>query len=141
MAKRNQFKMSTSQRQSRRFSDNFKKTKVREMEQGRTSVSEISKQYEVSTVNVYRWLSKFGSMKNKQERMVVESNSDTRELLELKKKVAELERIVGQKQVLLDFKDKMIDIAEETYGVDIKKKFFIKPSSSSGRPGNNTPLV
>ena len=84
MAKRNQFKMSTSERQSRRFSDNFKKTKVREMEQGRTSVSEISKQYEVSTVNVYRWLSKFGSMKNKQERMVVESNSDTRELLELK---------------------------------------------------------
>lgn len=141
MAKRNQFKMSTSERQSRRFSDNFKKTKVREMEQGRTSVSEISKQYEVSTVNVYRWLSKFGSMKNKQERMVVESNSDTRELLELKKKVAELERIVGQKQVLLDFKDKMIDIAEETYGVDIKKKFSTKPSATSGSTGNNTPLV
>ena len=141
MAKRNQFKMSTSERQSRRFSDNFKKTKVREMEQGRTSVSEISKQYEVSTVNVYRWLSKFGSMKNKQERMVVETNSDTRELLELKKKVAELERIVGQKQVLLDFKDKMIDIAEETYGVDIKKKFSTKPSATSGSTGNNTPLV
>ena len=141
MAKRNQFKMSTSERQSRRFSDNFKKTKVREMEQGRTRVSEISKQYEVSTVNVYRWLSKFGSMKNKQERMVVESNSDTRELLELKKKVAELERIVGQKQVLLDFKDKMIDIAEETYGVDIKKKFSTKPSATSGSTGNNTPLV
>ena len=141
MAKRNQFKMSTSQRQSRRFSDNFKQTKVRELEQGRTSVSEISKQYEVSTVNVYRWLSKFGSMKNKQERMVVETNSDTRELLELKKKVAELERIVGQKQVLLDFKDKMIDIAEETYGVDIKKKFSTKPSSTSGSSGNNTPLV
>jgi hypothetical protein len=80
-------------------------------------------------------------MKNKQERMVVESNSDTRELLELKKKVAELERIVGQKQVLLDFKDKMIDIAEETYGVDIKKKFSTKPSATSGSTGNNTPLV
>lgn len=141
MAKRNQFKMSTSQRQSRRFSDNFKQIKVRELEQGRTSVSEISKQYEVSRVNVYRWLSKFGSMKNKQERTVVETNSDTRQLLELKKKVAELERIVGQKQVLLDFKDKMIDIAEETYGVDIKKKFSTKASSTSGSSGNNTPLV
>ena len=141
MAKRNQFKMSISQRQSRRFSDNFKQTKVRELEQGRISVSEISKQYEVSTVNVYRWLSKFGSMKNKEVRMVVETNSDTRELLDLKKKVAELERIIGQKQVLLDFKDKMIDIAEETYGVDIKKKFSTKLSSPSGRSGNNTPLV
>lgn len=141
MAKRNQFKMSTSQRQSRRFSDNFKQTKVREIERGRTSVFEISKQYEVSTVNVYRWLSKFGTMKNKEERMVIETDSDTRELLQLKKKVAELERIIGQKQVLLDFKDKMIDIAEETYGVDIKKKLFTKPSATSGSTGNNTAIA
>ncbi len=35
--------------------------------------------------------------------------------------MADLERIIGQKQVLLDFSDKMIYLAEETYGVDIKK--------------------
>ncbi|MBK5261313.1 MAG: hypothetical protein JJE17_01920, partial [Peptostreptococcaceae bacterium] len=46
------------------------------------------------------------------------TDSDTRQLLALKKKVAELEQIVGQKQILIDFKDKMIDLAEETYGVD-----------------------
>ncbi|TBH70176.1 hypothetical protein EWU22_13130, partial [Aquirufa nivalisilvae] len=55
----------------------------------------------------------------------------------LKKKVAELERIVGQKQILLDFKDKMIDLAEQAYGVDIKKKFDSKPFDTTGSPEKN----
>ena len=69
-------------------------------------------------------------------RTIVEAESDTRKLLELKAKVAELERIIGQKQVLLDFKDKMIELAEEAYGVDIKKKFGNEPSSGAGSTGN-----
>jgi len=139
MATRNQFKMSTSERRSRTFSENFKIKKVREIEQGKTKVSEICKQYEVSETSVYRWLQSYGRMKNKKERIIVETESDTQQLLALKKKVAELERIVGQKQVLLDFKDKMIDLAEEIYGVDIKKKFSTKPSNTSGSDEKNTP--
>lgn len=138
MAKREQFKMSTSERRSRKFSDSFKIQKVREIETGKTKVSEICKQYEVASVNVYRWLNKFGSMKNKKERIIVETESDTKQLLALKKKVAELEQIIGQKQILLDFKDKMIDIAEETYGVDIKKKFSTRQSNSFGNTEKNT---
>jgi len=63
-------------------------------------------------------------MKKKPERLIVESDSDTKKLLELKKRVAELERIVGQKQIMIDFKDKMIELAEEHYKFDIKKKLF-----------------
>jgi transposase-like protein len=136
MANRNQFKMSIAERRKRTFSENFKREKVREIELGRTKISEISKQYEVSFTNIYRWIATFGSMKQKLERTIVESQSDTKELLELKKKVAELERIIGQKQILIDFKDKMIEIAEETYGVDIKKKFTTKPSDSTGLTGS-----
>jgi len=127
MARREQFKMSIAERRRRRFSDTFKIQKVREIETGKTKVSEICKQYEVTPANVYKWLDKFGSKKDKKERLIVETDSDTKQLLALKKKVAELERIIGQKQILIDFKDKMIEIAEETYGVDIKKN--ILPSS------------
>lgn len=141
MATRDQFKMTTAQRRRRHFSDSFKIQKVRELETGRTKVSELCFQYEVAYNTVYRWLNKFGSMKNKKERLIIESDSDTRQLLELKKKVAELERIIGQKQVMLDFKDKMIELAEETYGVDIKKKFTTSPSNSSGGTENNTPTA
>jgi transposase-like protein len=134
MARLEQLKMTTAERRQRKFSDNFKIQKVREIETGQTKVSEICSQYQVASKNVYLWIDKFGSMKkNKKEHMVVETDSDTRQLIELKKRVSELERIIGQKQILIDFQDKMIDLAEETYGVDIKKKFFSTPSSTSGK--------
>jgi len=141
MATKQKFKMTVSERRQRSFSDSFKLQKVKEIERGITKVSEICKQYEVSSTNVYRWLNKFGNMKNKKERLIIETDSDTKQLLELKKKVAELERIIGQKQILIDFKNKMIDLAEETYGVDIKKKFSTQPSSTSGNIMNNTDSV
>ena len=137
MATRTTFKLSETAREKRHFSDNFKREKVQEIETGRTRPCEIVKQYEVSYTSVYRWITKFGGMKQKRERLIVESDSDTKELLALKKKVAELEQIIGQKQILLDFKDKMIDIAEETYQVDIKKKFGTKPSGTTGSTEKN----
>lgn len=141
MAIRDQFQMSVHQRRMRHFSTNFKIEKVREIEQGKTKVSEVCRQYEVSSTNVRRWIDKFGKMKKSKERVIVESLSDTQQLLELKKKVASLERIIGQKQILLDFKDKMIDIAEEMYGVDIKKKCSIEPLNPTGETEKNTPSV
>jgi transposase-like protein len=110
---------------------------VLEIERGISRVNEVCKQYEVSATSVYNWIAKYGSSK-KEAKMVVETDSDTQELLRLKKQVAELERVIGQKQILIDFKDKMIELAEETYGVEIKKKFSTQPSGTSGNTGKNT---
>lgn len=139
MATRTEFELTLQERKSRQFSKNFKVIKVREIESGVSSISQIKHQYQVSYATIYRWIHKFGNMGKKQERLIVETQSDTQELLALKKRVAELERIVGQKQILIDFKDKMIEIAEEQYGVDIKKKFSSIPSGTSGTTENNTP--
>jgi transposase-like protein len=132
MANRIEFKMTTAERRQRHFSENFKRQKVRELEIGISQVCDLTRQYEVSTTSIYRWISKFGSMKQKKERLIVEGDSDTKELLALKKKIAELERIIGQKQLLIDFKDKLIDIAEEMYQVDIKKKLGNTPFDGTG---------
>ena len=64
--------------------------------------------------------------------------SDAHKIKELKKKIEELERLVGQKQIQLEFKDKMIEIAEEMYKVDIKKKLGSQLSSGSGSTEGNT---
>jgi len=141
MATRQQFKQSSEERRKRTFSDDFKQKKVREIEQKITTIAEVSRQYEVRASNVSKWLYKFGNTHMKGIRTIVESESDTRKLIELKAKVAELERIIGQKQVQIDFKDKMIDLAEETYGVDIKKKFAIKSSYGIGSIENNSLVV
>jgi len=120
------------QRQNRRFSESFKRKKVQEIELKVSRISDICKQYQVSSVAVYKWLSLYGINKHRQERLIMETKSDTTELLRLKQKIAELERLIGQKQIQIDFKDKMIEIAEQTYGVDIKKKFSTPPSDTTG---------
>jgi hypothetical protein len=102
---------------------------------------EVSRAYQVSTKNVYGWLDKFGKSYKKDVRLIVEMESDTKMLLELKAKIAELERVIGQKQLTIDFQAKMIDLAEEVYGVDIKKKFESRPPSTSGSTENNSSAV
>jgi transposase len=134
MANRKKFTQSTMERMRRYFSEEFKIKKVREIEQKITTVTEVSRQYEVRTTNIYRWLEKYGTHK-KGVRVIIESESDTRLILELKAKIAALEQIIGQKQVQIDFKDKMIELAEEAYGVEIKKKFENKLLSGFGNTG------
>jgi transposase-like protein len=141
MATREQFALSASERRKRRFSDEFKKQKVKEIELKQTTVLEVSRAYQVSTKNVYFWLDKFGKSYKKDVRLIVEMESDTKMLLELKAKIAELERVIGQKQLTIDFQAKMIDLAEEVYGVDIKKKLESRPPYTSGSTENNSNAV
>lgn len=70
-------------------------------------------------------------MAKKQQRQVVEAKSDTKKIKALEDRIKELELIVGQKQLAIDFKEKMIEIAEQRYNVDIKKKLGSQLSSGS----------
>src|SRR5438309_3938720 len=121
MANRQQFKQSRQERQRRIFSEEFKRNKVREIEQQLTTIAEVSRQYEVKENSVSKWMAKYGQNYMKGVRTIVESKSHTAKIAALKAQVAELQRIIGEKQVQVEFKDKMIELAEEVYGVDIKK--------------------
>lgn len=122
----------------RYFSDEFKKKKVRELENNLATVADICKTYSVSRTSVYRWIYKYSVMAKKQVKQVVEAKSDTKKIKALKDRIKELERVVGQKQLLLEFKDKMIEIAESTYGINIKKKVSSKLSSGTTSTGKST---
>lgn len=117
--------LNKSEIRRRTFSSSFKKQKVKDIELNKVKVSEICKVYSVSATSVYRWIDKFGSI-NKPERIIVESKSDTQKILALKKRIADLERLLGQKEIELVFKDKLIDIAEDKFGIEIKKKVSTK---------------
>ena len=125
-------------RHCRYFSADFKKKRVQELEDNLASVSDICKAHKVSRTSVYKWLYKYSNMAKKQVRQVVEAKSDTKKISLLEDRIKELERIIGQKQILIDFQEKMIEIAEQTYEVDIKKKLGSKPSSGTGSPETNT---
>lgn len=139
MAKLDQFeKLSRSERQYRYFSEDFKRKKVQEIDRGLATVIEVSRAYQVSKTAVYRWLHKYSKNIQKQERLVVESKSDTVKIGMLKDRIVELERMVGQKQIQIEFLDKLIELAGEQYGEDLKKKHSTAPLVGSGKKGKRT---
>lgn len=138
MAKLDQLKSTTVWRQMRYFSEDFKRKKVNEIDRRLTSVSEICKEYGVSHPSVYKWIYKYSLMRKKGVKMVVEAQSDTTKIKALKERIAELEQLLGQKQFEVEFLEKLIEIASDQYGVDLKKKVSGKPLSGSGNTEKNT---
>lgn len=126
-------------RNNRYFSEDFKKQKVRDLERNLIRITELCQEYQLSRTSVYNWLYKYSKMVKKGERQIVERKSDTRKMQELRERIKELERVVGQKQLQIEFQQKMIELAEETYDVDIKKKLSSKLSYGSGQTDQDTP--
>lgn len=125
-------KLSVRERQNRYFSEDFKRRKVSEIDRNLTCISEICREYQVSGTAVYKWIYKYSRMRKKGVKQVVESESDSKKIELLRAQVKELERIIGEKQIKLDFQEKMIELAEDIYKIDIKKKFSGKRSSGTG---------
>src|SRR5882762_1911227 len=134
MATINEFeKLTVKERYNRYFSEDIKRKVVSEIDRNLVTVAEVCRAQQVSKASVYKWIYLYSRMRKKGVRQVVEAKSDSRKLLQMKEEIKELQRIVGEKQVKLDFQDKMIDSAESEYGVDIKKKFSGTPSFGTGR--------
>jgi transposase-like protein len=103
------------------FSEEFKKARVKEYEGGTFTVSELSRLFGVHATIVYRWIYKYSVYNKKSVKVVEMKDSATSKLKELQTKIKELEQIVGQKQIKIDYLEKMIDLAKEELDIDIKK--------------------
>jgi len=133
MAKRTtSFKASNTKKPIRHFSDQIKKKLVADLDRGLLTIAEISREYHVSRTAIYKWKAKFSRHYARQTRVIVEPMSDTRKIIELKDRIKQLEQALGQKQFKIDFYEKMIELAEEHYNIDIKKKDSTRPSNGSG---------
>lgn len=133
MANLEGFKKSFDKRMSRNFGEKFKKDIVKRIENNEYSVREVSNLYNVSTTAVYKWVYKYSILYQKGYKQIVEPMSATNKVKELQSRIKELERAVGQKQMKVDFLEKLIEIAEDELGVDIKKKAGSRPKSGSGK--------
>jgi transposase len=130
-------KLTTKERMNRYFSEEFKRKKVSEIDRNLISVSQLCRDYQVSHTAVYKWIYQFSSMRKRGVKQVIESKSEAHKIAALKEHIKELERIIGEKQVKLDFQEKMIELAQEEYKIDIKKKFSGKRSSGTGQTGKS----
>jgi transposase len=115
----------------REFSEEFKKARVLEYERGEFSVLELSKLYQIKAAIIYRWVYRYSTYNKRRIKIVEMADSSKKKVKDLQRRIEELERIVGQKQLNIDFLEKMIELAKDHYGIDVKKNSNTPPSTGS----------
>lgn len=88
---------------------------IEEVERGQISINQAAIKYGVSRTAIQKWMKNYGNLDKKLREMG--GRSPKQEIAELKKKLkqAELER---------DILETALEIVEDEYGVDVKKKFL-----------------
>jgi transposase-like protein len=120
-------------RTQRKFTDDFKRKLVMEYEKGNFSVVQLSKLYNLQRQQIYNWIYKFSTFNEKGSRIIEMKESSTSRLKSMEERIKELERAVGQKQIQIEYLEKMIDIAKTDLNIDIKKNFDTPQSGGSGK--------
>lgn len=124
--------MKAIRRQQKKFSEPIKKQTVKDIENGKCSVTQASCELGVSVQSIYKWLDKYSRYLKKGKILVVEEKSEAYRTKELEKHTMELEAALGRKQMELDLLEKIIELAGDSYGCDLKKNFSKKPSNGFG---------
>lgn len=123
----------------RRFSEDVKRKVVSDVEAGKSTVRQASREILVSEQTIYRWIYKYSRYLKKNKVMVVEDKSESYRTKELEKRLKEAEAALGRKQMEIDFLNKLIEFADEEFNIDIKKNLSKEPLPGSKPPkGKNT---
>jgi transposase-like protein len=130
MKKKEQALQPTRQKRTPRFfSEELKRRIVKDLEENIITISDVCREYTVSRTAVYKWMYKYSHHFHQSVRQVVELNSEVYKTHKLIERIAELERIIGSKQIRIDVLEKIIELGSKELAVDIKKK-FASPSST-----------
>lgn len=110
----------------------LKKKIIRDIDEGKTNVTGASREYQVSLVAIYKWLKKYSAHLHPSTTIVMQMDSEQYRSRELEKKIAELESVIGRKQMEIDYLNKLIELAGEDLGIDLKKNINTVASVGSG---------
>jgi transposase len=110
------------------YSEEFRKARVQEYESGELTISQISRLYNIGNSSIYKWVYKYSLYNSKGLKIVEMSESTTQKVKTLETTVAELERLLGKKQIQIDFLETTLEVIKEEHGIDFKKKSNTQPS-------------
>ena len=97
------------------YSYGFKVAIVERIENGQISQNQAAKEYDVSKGSIHKWIKKYGNLDKKLRDMG--GKSPQQKIKELQKKFRAAERKVLVWEAAME-------IVEDEYGVDVKKKFL-----------------
>jgi transposase len=124
--------MANKRMPQRQFSEELKLKVVKDIETGKATIAQVCREFSVSNVSVYKWLNKYSQFHKRGAKIIVELKSEAYRSKELEKKVQDLEAALGRKQLEVEFLNKLIELASDDLGVDIKKKHYTQPSTGLG---------
>lgn len=134
-----QIKQKLEIRERRIFSEPLKKQIVKDLVNKRNSINQVMSEHQISRNTVYRWLYQYSGAHEQKCTLVVQMESEEQRKRELQQRVADLERIVGQKQLEIDFLNKLLEVGSRELGFDLKKSFSSPPSNGTGTTSTGTP--
>ena len=94
--------------QQRIFSEELKKKIVKDLVSKGITMRQVVAEHQVNRNSVYNWLYKYSPQHQRKATLVVQMQSEEAKTHELRQRVAELERIIGQKQLEIDFLNKLV---------------------------------
>ena len=119
-------------RKKRHFAEEFKKQLISEFESGKFSVLELGRLHGIGNQTIYNWIYKYSHFNKHGYRVIEMKDSSQQKIKELEQKIKMLERTVGQKQIMIDYLEKMMEIAKDELDIDIKKNYSTPRSAGSG---------
>jgi len=121
----------TALRVQRIFSEDLRKEVVNRIECGHLSVTKATREYGVSVACIYKWLNKYSRNLKSGTRIVMEKDSVDKTILEMQKRIHELEAALGRKSLETDLYKTIVDLASKEYKTDLKKNYGNKLSPST----------
>lgn len=99
------------------YSHAFKMAIVERVENGQLSRNQAAKEYDVCRGSIHKWMKKYGNLDKKLKNLKGKSPHQ---------KIKELERKLKDAEQRVLFWETAMEIVEDEYGVDVKKKFLTK---------------
>jgi len=137
---RHESKQKLEIRGRRIFSEELKKKAIKDLVGKRTTIRALMNEHQVSHQAIYSWLYKYSPHHEQKCTLVVQMKSEEVKNHDLQGRIAELERIIGQKQLEIDFLNKLLEVGSAELGFDLKKNFNTPPSNGTGSTSKNIGL-
>src|SRR5687767_2452605 len=95
------------------FSEEYQRELVRLFESGKFSVRQLGTLYGIQNSVIYRWIYKYSQFNERGYRVIEMKESSNSKVKAMEQRIKELEKIIGQKQIKIDFLEEMIVVAKE----------------------------
>lgn len=130
-------KFTLDQKFNRTFSVELKKRIVSQVTQKQMTITQACALHNVSRQSIYNWIYTYSTEHKAGTKMIVQSESEQKKTQKVLERNAELERIIGQKQLEIDYLSKLIELCNKELGIDVKKNFEAKPLNGSEKTKKN----